>query len=264
MSFRPCPPPAKVLKGNLPRRIEDEDLCNCVFTLAYGPLTLLHDTPLCLKRGNNYGLLGPSGCGKSTLLRAIHNMQVCKFLPTLRAPGYPATLRTALVDPGFGEALPESEWSPVDYLLDEVFIQMMHGAGNLSEKQMLAELTKVGIWGKDKLCWLSEIFMVKLGLVRAKLMEADILMLEEPTSYLNMPEAQWVIDYINSLKTGPKPVTVIATSHDPQYLESTMTDILRFQGHHKLEHTVYKGGIVDIVDVSEGPSRRRKRIVGWD
>ena len=141
---------------------------------------------------------------------------------------------------------------------------MKYEAGNLSEEQMVEELDNVGIGKCDKLCQLSEFWMVKLGCVRAKLMEADILMLEEPTSYLDMHKAQWVIGHINYLKMGPKPVTVIATSHDPQYLESTMTDILRFQGHHKLEHTVYKGGIVDIVDVSEGFSRRRKRIAGWD
>ena len=47
------------------------------------------------------------------------------------------------------------------------------------------------------------------------------------------------------VKTGPKPVTVIATSQDPQYLESTMTHILEFE-HRKLK--LFKGGIVPVVE----------------
>lgn len=42
---------------------EGEDLCNCVFTLGYGALTLLNNTRLHLKRGKCYGLCGANDCG---------------------------------------------------------------------------------------------------------------------------------------------------------------------------------------------------------
>jgi len=84
-----------------------------------------------------------------------------------------------------------------------------------------------------------------MGLVRAMLMEADILMMDEPTGHLDKFNCAWLIEYINSLKTGPKPVTVIATSHDTHYLESTTTHILEFE-NRKLK--LFKGGIVPFVE----------------
>merc|ERR1712025_756031 len=87
--------------------------------------------------------------------------------------------------------------------------------------------------------------MGKMGLVRAMLMEADILMMDEPTGHLDKFNTAWLIDYINSLKTGPKPATVIATSHDPIYLEATTTHILEFQ-NRKLK--LFQGGIVPFVE----------------
>jgi len=86
---------------------------------------------------------------------------------------------------------------------------------------------------------------MKMGLVRAMLMEADILMMDEPTGHLDKFNCAWLIEYINSLKTGPKPVTVIATSHDSNYLEATTTHILEFE-NRKLK--LFIGGIVPFVE----------------
>jgi elongation factor 3 len=43
-----------------------EELCNCMFTLAYGTKILLHNTSMRLKRGAKYGLLGGNDSGKLT------------------------------------------------------------------------------------------------------------------------------------------------------------------------------------------------------
>merc|ERR1711972_567489 len=108
---------------------EGEDLCNCVFTLGYGSLTLLNNTRLHLKRGKNYGLLGLNDCGKTTLMRAINNEQVEGFPPK-------SELKTAFVEHGIGEAEPECDWSPFDYLLDEPVIKAMYDSGETDMKKM--------------------------------------------------------------------------------------------------------------------------------
>merc|ERR1719343_1067112 len=69
--------------------------------------------------------------------------------------------------------------------------------------------------------------------------------MDEPTGHMDKFNCEWLMDYINSLKTGPKPVTVIATSHDPKYLESTTTHILEFE-NRKLK--LFKGGIKPFVE----------------
>ena len=57
----------------------DENLCDCMFSLAYGTRVLLHQTPLKLKLNHVYGILGHNGAGKSTLLRAMSNKTLQGF-----------------------------------------------------------------------------------------------------------------------------------------------------------------------------------------
>merc|ERR1711904_238026 len=76
-------------------------------------------------------------------------------------------------------------------------------------------------------------------------MGADILMMDEPTGHLDKFNCAWLMDYVNSLKTGAKPVTVIATSHDAEFLEKTTTHILDFQ-NRKLK--LYKGTLSTFVE----------------
>merc|ERR1719473_2098081 len=220
---------------------EGEDLCNCVFTLGYGSLTLLNNTRLHLKRGRNYGLLGPNDCGKTTLMRAISNEQVEGFPPK-------SELKTAFVEHGIGEAEPECDWSPFDYLLDEPVIKAMFDAGETSMEKMEEELTAVGFKRGDKLDMtlgqLSGGWKMKMGLVRAKMMDADILMMDEPTGHLDKFNCAWLIDYVNSLKKRAKPVTVIAVSHDTEYLQKTTTHILEFE-NRKL--SLFRGNITEFV-----------------
>merc|ERR1712159_264143 len=83
------------------------------------------------------------------------------------------------------------------------------------------------------------------GLVRAKMMDADILMMDEPTGHLDKFNIAWLIDYVNSLKKRAKPVTVIAVSHDTEYLEKTTTHILEFE-HRKLK--TFRGNITKFVE----------------
>merc|ERR1719473_2088282 len=220
---------------------EGEDLCNTIFTLGYGSLTLLNNTRLHLKRGKCYGLLGPNDCGKTTLMRAINDEKVEGFPPK-------SELKTAFVEHDIGEAEPECDWSPFDYLLDEPVIKAMFDAGEITMEKMEEELTSVGFKRGDKLDMtlgqLSGGWKMKMGLVRAKMMDADILMMDEPTGHLDKFNIAWLIDYVNSLKTRAKPVTVIAVSHDTEYLEKTTTHILEFE-NRKLQ--TFRGNITEFV-----------------
>merc|ERR1719335_118996 len=75
-------------------------------------------------------------------------------------------------------------------------------------------------------------------------MDADILMMDEPTGHLDKFNIAWLIEYVISLKTREKPVTVIAVSHDTEYLEKTTTHILEFE-NRKLQ--TFRGNITEFV-----------------
>merc|ERR1712050_744244 len=115
-------------------------------------------------------------------------------------------------------------------------------------EKMEEELSAVGFKRGDKLDMklgqLSGGWKMKMGLVRAKMMDADILMMDEPTGHLDKFNIAWLIDYVNSLKSREKPVTVIAVSHDTEYLEKTTTHILEFE-NRKLN--TFRGNIKEFV-----------------
>jgi len=68
-------------------------------------------------------------------------------------------------------------------------IKKLHEDGKLSRDDMTRELENVGFKKGDKLDMtlgqLSGGWKMKMGLVRAMLMEADILMMDEPTGHLD-------------------------------------------------------------------------------
>merc|ERR1712050_609506 len=115
-------------------------------------------------------------------------------------------------------------------------------------EKMEEELSAVGFKRGDKLDMklgqLSGGWKMKMGLVRAKMGDADILMMDEPTGHLDKFNIAWLIDYVNSLKSREKPVTVIAVSHDTEYLQKTTTHILEFE-NRKLK--TFRGNISEFV-----------------
>ena len=156
-----------------------EELCNCLFTLAYGTKILLHNTKMRLLRGRRYGLLGPNDCGKTTLMRSLANNQV---------EGFPdvTQVRTVFVEADIqGE---QSHLSCIDYVAIDPKLQAM----GITKDRITEVLATVGFTedGKAKpnhaVSTLSGGWRMKLALARAMLQQADILLLDEPTNHLGM------------------------------------------------------------------------------
>jgi elongation factor 3 len=212
-----------------------EELCNCMFTLAYGTKILLHNTRMKLKRGKRYGLLGGNDSGKSTLMRAIANNQV---------EGFPDTgeVRTVFVEADIqGE---QSHLSCVDYVFADPKIQAL----NCSNEEVRKVLATVGFLedGKAKpdnaVSTLSGGWRMKLALARAMLQKADILLLDEPTNHLDVINVAWVKSYLNSLTT----VTSIIVSHDSGLLNDCCTHILQIEN---LKLHTFKGNLDEFVKI---------------
>jgi len=197
---------------------DDEDnaqeLCNCLFTLAYGTKILLHNTNMRLKRGHKYGLLGCNDSGKTTLMRSIANGSV---------EGFPdaSTVRTVFVEADILGEL--SHLSCVDYIMADPRL------AGLPKNKVLEVMATVGFTedGKAKphnpVSSLSGGWRMKLAMARAMLQNADILLLDEPTNHLDVINVAWVKNYINSLTN----VTCIMVSHDSGFLNDCCTDIIQ-------------------------------------
>ena len=204
----------------LPKQEEAEDpatqLCDCVFTLAYGTKILLHNTQLKLQRGAKYGLLGGNDSGKTTLMRAIANGSLEGFPD-------PSEVRTVFVEADILGEL--SHLSCIDYIMADERLK------GLDTERVLKVMNSVGFTedGKAKpshpVSTLSGGWRMKLAMARAMLQNADILLLDEPTNHLDVLNVRWVKNYINSLTN----VTCIMVSHDSGFLRDCCTNIINIK-----------------------------------
>ena len=221
---------------------EGMDLYKGSFSLAYGALTLLNNANVHLKRNRFYGLLGPNNCGKTTLMRAIVNEQV---------EGFPKRdeLKTVFVEHEIHEReVGEDEKGFPILNIDLCGIEWVVDCCNkvyMLEPEVTADaveavMEEIGFGNakKDKDhdraadMWMgvttySGGWKMKMQLCAATLMNADILMLDEPTGHLDTKNIRWIKDWLNSFiqKGG----SIISTSHDPGFLNEMCTHLIDFQ-----------------------------------
>ena len=174
-----------------------------------------------LRKGELVGLLGPNGVGKSTLLRTLSGMQkalagrillrgqaLSALRPSARARQLSMVL-TAAPQPammnGYGLVAlgrhPHSDWlgrlSPADRDAVAWAIAAV-GADDLAETP-LAELSD----GQRQ----------KLMIARALAQEADIMLLDEPTAYLDLPRRVETMQLLKRLARTAERAILVST-HD--------------------------------------------------
>ena len=221
---------------------EGIDLYKGSFSLAYGALTLLNNVNAHLKRNRFYGLLGPNNCGKTTLMRAIANEQV---------EGFPKRdqLRTIFVEheiqervvgeDSVGYDILNTDLNGIDWILDCCnFVYRMEPQVKREDVEQVMEELGFGNsekgTGKDRaadaamqVTTYSGGWKMKMQLCAATLMNADILMLDEPTGHLDVTNIAWIKSWLQAFidKGG----SVITTSHEPSFLNEMCTHIIDFQ-----------------------------------
>jgi len=221
---------------------EGADLYQGEFSLAYGALTLLNNTFIHLKKNRFYGLLGPNNCGKTTLMRAIANEQV---------EGFPKRdeLKTVFVEHEIqerevgeddkGYPIFNIDLCGIDWVVDccnEVYkmepkvqredverVMEEIGFGN-SKKDMGKDRAADAAMGVTTY---SGGWKMKMQLCAATLMNADILMLDEPTGHLDVTNIAWIKGWLNNFRQGGG--SIICTSHDSSFLNDMCSHIIDFQ-----------------------------------
>mmetsp|Transcript_136533 Transcript_136533/g.262272 ORF Transcript_136533/g.262272 Transcript_136533/m.262272 type:complete len:1404 (+) Transcript_136533:50-4261(+) len=218
---------------------EDEegvDLYKGSFSLAYGTLTLLRDARMHLKRNRFYGLLGPNQCGKTTLMRAIANELLEGFPPR-------EELRSIFVE----HEIPEEQVGvqddgfPIMSVDKPGFWWVMHTCNDhykldvpVTEDQVKDLMKQIGFGytgGPDRAANLEDPvttysggWKMKMQLCAAQLMQADVLMLDEPTGHLDVDNVLWLEDWLEEF-----PGSIICVSHFTPFLNKMCTHIIDFQ-----------------------------------
>ena len=221
---------------------EGKDIYKGTFSLAYGALTLLNNTYLHLKQNRFYGLLGPNNCGKTTLMRAIANEQV---------EGFPKKdeLKTIFVEHEIQEMevgedeqrfpILNIDLCGVDWVVHccNVIYKMQPLVTRENVEKVMEEIgfgnSKKNM-GKDRAADMgmgvttySGGWKMKMQLCAATLLNADILMLDEPTGHLDVTNIAWIKNWLKEFMNNGG--SIVTTSHDSAFLNEMCTHIIDFQ-----------------------------------
>merc|ERR1719377_235917 len=235
---------------------ESPDLYKGSFSLAYGTITLLRETKLHLKKNKFYGLLGPTNCGKTTLMRAISREMV---------EGFPKRdeLVTIFVEHDVEEREiepPSKEWPTGKMNIDLNGMEFVVDTCNNTYKKEPAitldvvekTLAEIGFKNKDKgvnltaaadmnnpITTYSGGWKVKMQLACAQLINADILMIDDPTGHLDVKNIEWVKNWLGSF-----PGSIIATSANTTFLNEMCTHIVDFHERKLRQFKAEKGNVL--------------------
>merc|ERR1711937_1088109 len=215
---------------------EGVDLYKGNFSLAYGTLTLLRDAKLRLKRDRFYGLLGPNQCGKTTLMRAIANEQLEGFpkrdeLKSVFVEHEIEDEEVGVQDDGFPIlSVDKPGWWWVMHTVNDIY-QVAKKTDENTVKELMKSIGFGYPGGPDRAANLdnpvtsySGGWKMKMQLCAAQLMNADVLMLDEPTDHLDVDNIKWLEDWLESF-----PGSIICTSHFSPFLDKMCTHIIDFQ-----------------------------------
>jgi len=220
-------------------------------TYRIGGRVLFENANAFIAEGWKVGLIGRNGTGKSTLLRLIQE-EVGKPNASIR------TRRGARL--GFvAQEAPQVDTPLLDLVMaaDEEMTSLLKEAETATDPQRIADIhTRLaeidGYSGEAR----ASAIMVGLGFEQDELrrparefsggwrMRAalagvlfsapDLLILDEPTNYLDLEGAAWLEDYLRDY-----PHTVVVVSHDREMLNRSVTHVLALD-ERKLE--VFVGG----------------------
>lgn len=175
-------------------------------SIGYGRHALMNGISLAISAGDYVGLVGPNGAGKSTLLRTLLGIipplrGTVARQPQLRCGYVPQQSR---LDPIFG--------------LSALEVVRMGGMGasrpslrSASSEQAWKALERVGLHDHGRRAFrdLSGGQQQRVLIARAMVRDPDLLVLDEPTSGMDLPSECELLDFISGLNRDHKRAIVL-------------------------------------------------------
>ncbi|HOX91413.1 MAG TPA: ABC-F family ATP-binding cassette domain-containing protein, partial [Spirochaetales bacterium] len=222
-------------------------------SLAFGARDILKDASLFLSAGTKAALIGPNGAGKTTLLRivagtlapdsgerAIQKDTRVSYLPQSgiaysgcsvseeAEKAYAQIERLIEQRDGIGAELegltPESP--KIAGLLNAYheLDESINGSGYFRRKDRIREvLTGLGFNPRQldrPVGELSGGWQMRVALAKVLLENPDIMLLDEPTNYLDLEARNWLENFLCDFHGG-----FVLVSHDRSFLDSTVNEV---------------------------------------
>ncbi len=232
--------------------------------MYYGAQDIFRDVTFELARGDKAALVGPNGAGKTTLLRILLGQEeqtagrvglarnlVIGYLPQHPALDSAQTLYGEMLDvfadlrrrqsalQALAERLAAAD-DPTELMAR--YAEAEHRfdvAGGYDYENRIARVLGGLGFRADQYAWpiavLSGGQVTRALLARLLLQEPELLVLDEPTNYLDLDALQWLESYLQEWKGS-----ILVVSHDRYFLDRVVSRVLELnRGHLGAYHGNY-------------------------
>jgi osmoprotectant transport system ATP-binding protein len=220
---------------------------------SYGGVAALHPLTLTVPAGRSTVLLGPSGCGKSTLLRLLTGL-VQPDGGSVTFDGMPVTPATApALRRRLGFMVQDGGLFPHLTARGNVLLLGRHlGRDKAFLERRLAELCDLTHFASDRLdiypTQLSGGLRQRVSLMRALLLDPDVLLLDEPLGALDpLIRSELQADLRTIFRTLNK--TVVLVTHDLGEAAYLADEIVLLQAGRMVQ----RGPFADLLDRPADP-----------
>lgn len=174
-----------------------------------------------LKKGELVSLVGANGIGKSTLLRTLTGIQPCLngsvFIEGKNVKTYSSFQLATKLSVVFTEP-PASKNLSVEEMISLGRQPYTNWIGSLSPKDIKAvtfalEATETTNLGKKKCFELSDGQMQRVSIARALAQDTPIIILDEPTTHLDLYHRAYVLKLLKNLATETQK-TILFSTHE--------------------------------------------------
>ncbi len=188
----------------------------------YGKFQALDSVDFNIDKGRIVGLIGPNGAGKTTALKALlgltnfdGDLEVCGLDP--RQQRHQLMKKVSFI----ADVAVLPGWMKVSEALD--FVEGVHPAFSRDKALEMLALTKIPM--KKKVKQLSKGMITQLHLALVLAIDAEILVLDEPTLGLDILYRKAFYDHLLNDYFG-EDRTIIITTHQVEEIEYLLTDLL--------------------------------------
>ena len=213
-------------------------------SVGYGGTALIEDVNLCVERGEIVALVGPNGAGKSTILKtAAGLLRQVKGSVLL---GDRKLEEWTLSEKAKRMSVMMTERADTEYMtcFDVVRVgryQYTNLMGSLSERDRQVILESMQMIGVDGLAdtdysKLSDGQKQRVLLARAVVSEPDILILDEPTSFLDMGYKTEFFDVLKKLVAERK-IAVLISMHELDLVRRVADRVVCISKENRVEKT---------------------------
>lgn len=184
---------------------------------SFGEQILFDKTGVQINPGERIGLVGRNGHGKTTLLNMISG----RDYPDEGSISYPSGYRIG--------SLSQKISFTENRVIDEAMLGLLeHEKDHYWKAEKI--LAGLGFSQEDLTkdpCKFSGGFQVRLNLAKVLVSKPDLLILDEPTNYLDITSIRWISQFLMSW-----PREVLLVTHDRGFMDNVVTHIAGIHRHN--------------------------------